>query len=301
MTNFDIRPTTKCYETEKIKTNTDTSSSMEIRQYHILNRLAETQSNLRALIDYNERGKKSIELKVQDWATPFGVLPLAIYADKLNMDITYGRNKTKVRSYLRNIYFPRGASNLRYLRNSTYLPLSRLPIDTGDEYLSRYEDLILSNIKDEEVRTSFRNALKYLTSEMVTNIKEHAQTDHYWIMSQYWPTSKACEIAIADTGIGYRDSYKGTPYEVATHEDAIKNAVQGNSSKDDVERGAGIPGLIKIFCEGYGGSVVLLSGDKLLYMEGHKNDFYDLSIDWEGVFIGIRFELKVINALAYLA
>ena len=274
---------------------------MEIRQYPVLNRLAEMQSNLRALNDYNEHGKRFIELKIQKWATPFGILPLAIYADKLNMGITYGRNTQEIKRYLRNTYFPRGVSDLSFLRNSTYLPLSKLAIDTGDKYLSQYEDLILRNIKNDEVQSSFRNALKYLTSEMVTNIKEHAQVDHYWIMSQYWPTSETCEICIADTGIGYLNSYIGTPYEVETHEDAIKNAIQGNSSKDDVERGTGIPGVIKIFCEGYGGCVVIMSGDKLLYMEDDKNDFYDLNIDWQGAFIGIRFKLGVINALAYLA
>lgn len=133
---------------------------------------------------------------------------------------------------------------------------------------------------------------------MVTNIKEHAQVDRYWILSQYWPSSETCEIAIADTGIGYKKSYQGTSYEVKTHQDAIKNAIHGNSSKNDIERGTGIPGMIKIFCEGYGGCVVIMSGDRLLYME---NEFYSLALNWPGSFVGIRFKLSDINALAYLA
>jgi hypothetical protein len=274
---------------------------MEIRQYDTLNRLAEMQNNLRELISYSNRGRNSIELKVQKRATPFGILPLAVYADLLNMDITYGRNSNDVKRYLRNIAFPQGVSRLSKLRTSTYLPISKLDVNRGDKYLSQYEDMILRNIDDDEILSSFRNSLKYLTSEMVTNIKEHAEVNHYWIMSQYWPSSETCEITVADTGIGYKESYKDSSYEVETHEDAIKNAIHGRSSKDNIERGTGIPGMIKIFCEGYGGCIVIMSGDKLLYMEDEKNDFYNLDVFWNGVFIGIRFQLSVINALAYLA
>jgi len=135
----------------------------------------------------------------------------------------------------------------------------------------------------------------------VTNIKEHAETDCYWIMSQYWPKSNTCEIVIADAGVGYLGSYVGTPFEVDSHEEAIMNAIRGNSSKNDVERGTGIPSVIKIFCEGYGGCVLIMSGDRLLFMEGERNVFYPLEVDWGGVFFGIRFELSVVNALAYLA
>jgi len=274
---------------------------MEIREYDTLDRFAEMQSNLRALLEYRDNGRKSIELRVQRWATPFGLLPLAMYADENSMDITYGRNSDPVKRYLRNIYFPKGATQISELRETNYLPLSKLSVDFGDDYLTRYEDMILDNISDEGIRSSFQNSLKYLTSEIVTNIKEHAETDCYWIMSQYWPKSNTCEIVIADAGVGYLGSYVGTPFEVDSHEEAIMNAIRGNSSKNDVERGTGIPSVIKIFCEGYGGCVLIMSGDRLLFMEGERNVFYPLEVDWGGVFFGIRFELSVVNALAYLA
>lgn len=74
--------------------------------------------------------------------------------------------------------------------------------------------------------------------------------NRYWVISQYWQSSETCEITVADTGIGYKESYKDSSYEVETYEDAIKNAIHGKSSEDNVERGTGIPGMIKIFCEG---------------------------------------------------
>jgi len=274
---------------------------MEIRQFNILPRLAEMQSNLGVLRRYSTSGKRNVELKIQKWATPMGLLPLTIYAGQLNMRITIGRNTDSIKSYLGLICFPEGTMNMDWFVGKSYLPLSRLSIERDDEVLTRYEKLILDGIKNKEMRDSFRNSLKYLTSELVTNIKEHASVDEYWIQAQYWPSNKTCEIAIADTGVGYLESYKGTRYEVATHEDAIRNAVEGNSSKNDVERGAGIPSIIKIFCEGYGGNIVMMSGDSLLNMSGEDQSFYKLDIPWQGAFIGINFKLGIIDTLAYLS
>jgi hypothetical protein len=239
-------------------------------------------------------------LHADKWVTPFSLLPLAVYASRLRMRISYGRNKSEVKGYLRNIRFPKGVNRIDSL-SSTYLPLSRLSVESGDEYLTRYEDRIIGKVMDEKVRMSFQNSLKYLTSETVTNIKEHAQVDDYWLLAQYWPASETCEIAIADSGVGYLGSYRGTAYEVDTHEEAIKNVIHGCSSKDDVERGTGIPGMIKIFCEGYKGCVVIMTGDRLLYIEEENSDFYELDFNWDGVFVGIRFKLGIVNALAYLA
>ena len=212
----------------------------------MLPRLTEMQSNLSVLRRYSAAGKRSIELKIQKWVTPIGLLPLAIYANQLNMKITIGRNSDTVKRYLGNIRFPEGTTNMDWFVGKSYLPLSRLNIDIDDEVLTSYEKLILDGLKNDEIRDSFQNSLKYLTSELVTNIKEHARVNDYWIQAQYWPKNKTCEIAIADSGVGYLESYKGTSYEVVTHEKAIRNAVEGNSSKGDSERGVGIPARARL-------------------------------------------------------
>ena len=274
---------------------------MEMRhRFDTLLILADMQRNLSVLKRAKAARKKTVELRIEKWATPIGLLPLAIYANRLNLNVTYGRNATGVRSYLERIRFPEGTSNLSWARSSSYLPLTRLSPEADDETLTRYEELILKGIKKKEIRASFRDSLKYLTSELVTNIKEHAHTDHYWILAQYWPKMETCQIAIADAGIGYLESYRNTEYEVSTHKEAITNAINGNSSKNDVERGAGIPGLVKIFCEGYGGDIIIMSGDALLYLNRENNDFYALDVPWDGAFVGLQFKLSVINALAYL-
>lgn len=274
---------------------------MEIQEeFNTLNILTEMQRNLGVIKRIKSFKKESVELKIGNWATPLGLLPLAIYSNNLNIRITSGRNSSKIKSYLEKIKFPEGTTKLGKMSGSSYLPLSKLNVDSDDATLTLYEDLLLAGVKNDEIRNSFRNSLKYLISELVTNIKEHAHIDHYWILAQYWPATKTCQIAIADTGIGYLESYRNTHYEVTSHKEAITNTVKGNSSKDDVERGAGIPGMIKIFCEGYKGDLALMSGDALLFLSGGKMDFYELDNLWQGVFVGLQFKLSIINTLAFL-
>lgn len=72
-----------------------------------------------------------------------------------------------------------------------------------------------------------------------------------------------CEIVIADCGIGYRASYKGTKYEVKSDREAIINALVGKSSKRENLRGAGIPSIAKVFIRGYRGKLIIMSGKSI--------------------------------------
>jgi len=273
---------------------------MEIRQqFETIPILADMDMNLKRMEDLRKSGEDRIGLKIAKWVTPMGLLPLSVYADTHGIHIDASGNRPDVCSYLDTICFPEGTSDPVH-HGRTYLPITRLSCTRDDETLTRYEDMILWRIRDRKIRRSFRNSLKYLTTEMVTNVREHAGVERYWISAQYWPATETCEIAIADAGRGYRESYRGTRHEVSNHWEAIRNAVMGISSKDDVERGTGIPGTVNLFCQGYGGELVLMSGDALLHMTENMSDFYRLRTEWQGAFIDLRFKLKEINTLAYL-
>lgn len=70
---------------------------MEVRQYYTMPRIAEMHNNLLTLLKKHREGKETIELKVKKWATPFGILPLAIFSDLYNVEIKYGRNSMDVK------------------------------------------------------------------------------------------------------------------------------------------------------------------------------------------------------------
>ena len=70
---------------------------MEISGYFPpLQRLAEMQRNLETIQQYKNAGRKSVELKINQWVTPFGLVPIAAFAQYKGMTITTGRNTQKV-------------------------------------------------------------------------------------------------------------------------------------------------------------------------------------------------------------
>lgn len=264
--------------------------------YGISGRIEELIENIAEVETVRQSNAKTIRLETVKWVSPLSILPLIIYVKNNSIDLICEEKDPKIKSYLKTIGFPNGVEDIRDSEKS-YLPIMKISCNCKDSILSEYEDRIM-NITNLNL-SSFRTAVKFLTSELQENVKEHARIDHYWLLAQYWKERKICEVAIADTGIGYKESYKGTRYEVQTDLEAIKNALEGKSSKKIEERGAGIPGILKIFTEGYGGKVVIMSGNALVYYGRDKVDKYELPFNWKGAFVVINFIVKDIPIQDY--
>lgn len=272
---------------------------MKIRfQYSTRKRIIELINNLREMDKVIEKGQKVIDLFEVGWIYPISFLPIVVYANHNNVFVDCHEQDEGICSYLESICFPKGTAKLRGVRKD-FLPITRLACTNRHNVLTRYEDRIIEKVP-KQYRNPFLYSLKYLTSELESNVREHAKVMDYWIFSQYWRTTKTCEIGICDTGIGYKASYDGTPYEVTEHIEAIINALKGKSSKHPQERGAGIPSIVRMFIEGYKGEMVIMSGDSLLYLHQGENLAYRLGMLWSGSFVGLRFVLKGINIYDYL-
>ena len=272
---------------------------MKIRsQYNTRRRIIELVTNLKEIENAVRRGHGTVGLSQVAWITPISFLPIVVYASRYHVSIDCAEKKPDVLGYLGSICFPEGTTKLSE-RQKNFLPITRLSCNDKNNLLSKYEDRILCKVHEEN-RSPFSTSLKYLTSELESNVREHADVDDYWIFAQYWPRMRTCEIAMCDTGIGYKDSYVGTMYEVANHIDAIKNALEGRSSKSLQERGAGIPSIVRMFVEGYQGEMVIMSGDSLLHAYSGERIGYKFSLLWPGSFVGLRFRLREINIYDYL-
>ncbi len=273
---------------------------MEIKgHFGVSERIIELIDNLTEMDKVRNRLKKTAVLKKAGWTAPLSVLPLAIFSNSYGIDIDSTSIDPGVSSYLDTIQFPKGTQKMEI--GKRYLPITRLPCVEEDLTLGQYEECILEQVVNRECHASFKSSLKYLTSELVNNVNEHARIDHYWLLAQYWPKTEICEIVIADTGIGYRASYEGTAFEVKNDHEAIINALEGKSSKKmPVERGTGIPSLSKIFIEGYGGKLVIMSGKAIKYYKGSERKSYDLPCSWPGSLVCINFGLKSLDLYKYL-
>ncbi|MBN2487840.1 MAG: hypothetical protein JXA98_02295 [Methanosarcinaceae archaeon] len=267
------------------------------KQYKTPERLVELVKNIKKMHESIGNDAPCASLSEVGWVYPISILPLVVYAHNNGISITYTGNNEDVSLYLDSIGFPSGVTNL-FDADSNYLPITKMSCGISNPLLNEYEERILSNIS-EKYRNSFMNGLKFLTSELQNNVEEHSSIDNYWIFAQYWDRTKTCEICIADTGIGYKNSYKGTAYEVDNHFDAIRNALKGLSSKPVNERGCGLSGIMKMFIAGYKGELVIMSGNGLLYAYQKKNIMYECPISWNGAFVGLKFRLKEIDVSKY--
>lgn len=267
------------------------------KQYNMINRLQEMVENLKEIQDAVRNKQKTIEFSELEWISPLTFLPLVVRANKNGIRIEYSGEDSSIMSYLNTIYFPSGTDDLSS-SDKTYLPITRIKCGTSNNLLNEYEERMINKIIC-RYRNPFINALKFLTSELQTNVEEHSKMSEYWIFAQYWEKIRTCEICIADTGIGYKKSYEGTPYEVREDSDAIMNAKNGISSKKIEERGAGIPGIMKIFIDGFGGELIIMSGDALLYLCQENPIIYKCPVKWHGSIISLRFKLKDIHVHDY--
>ena len=186
-----------------------------------------------------------IDLHRLSFVHPFLILPICSFISKLkqnNVNIRYG---AATRSYLETVLFPEGFNALtssdwnRQLfnfQNKTYLPICQIPAARGtikvrEQLLATFENILLHQLK---LTGQMISVVKYLISEAMDNIVEHANISNGWIMVQNYPNKGFLDICILDTGLGLLGSYKA--FDVA-------------GINTDILRGFDVaPHFIYIFC-----------------------------------------------------
>ncbi|MCW4017379.1 MAG: hypothetical protein NWF00_01635 [Candidatus Bathyarchaeota archaeon] len=278
---------------------------IQAKPFGISERLDEVANNLAEMEKALLKGKREVELSTVKFVTPLSILPLTVYANHNGLTVNCTEDPTRdACSYLDTIKFQQGVTCLPN-NEKHYLPITKLPPFENDNVLGQYEERILSQANIQHAGW-YKNNVKYLTSELVNNVNEHAKIDHYWILAQYYQgsNSKTCEIVIADNGIGYKESYDGTAFEVETDAQAIKNALDGKSSKSAKKksnaRGTGIPNIANLFLRGYGGKLIIMSGDSIIYYKGDKRKEILIDAYWRGAVVCINFNVKDVNMYNYI-
>jgi hypothetical protein len=279
--------------------------------FGITDRIHEVIDNLKELDDARIDGESEVDICQAGFIKPLSILPLAVYANESGLRITCSEPGYDARSYLRTIRFQEGVRDLAGIAEKYYLPITRLPANQENDILFDYEERILARANALRELPGFNDGLRYLTGELESNIIQHSKTDHYWLLAQYYDApQKTCELVIADTGVGYRESYNSTPYEVATDREAIINALEGKSSKYSrerfkgmgtfTERGTGIPSIVNLCTNGLGGKLVIISGDSVVYYKsGKERQIIPLKSYWKGSLIALNFNAQGVDFSRY--
>jgi hypothetical protein len=120
--------------------------------------------------------------------------------------------------------------------NDRFVPFTILRIQTitdeADKSWKPEQDIIeqrseqLAQILSQQEGTNLVDALTFSIREIMRNVYEHSGSKSIEYCAQYWPTYHKVEIAIADNGIGLRESLKLNPFvEVENDSDAIQQAL----------------------------------------------------------------------------
>jgi hypothetical protein len=236
--------------------------------------------------------KESLEFDLSNlsWFCPLIVLPLSAYIDTTNSKHIKSQNQ----SYLDTIKFPHGVDSIssfeqQIQRYKTFIPISVLRREKGQER-ERLESLFIGMVyKIIGSVPGAQNAVYYPLAELITNIFDHSKQNVGFIFGQFYPKKNYLDICIVDRGRGLSGAYKQEKNLILSDENAIKEVMQGNSTKPNNERGYGVRTSQKVVCEGLGGDFMMISGEAAL-ISANKNeklvslkDFY-----WQGVIIAYR-------------
>lgn len=122
-------------------------------------------------------------------------------------------------------------------------------------------------------RTGFYDAIEHVVSEMLLNTVQHARGPGF-LCAQYYPSSSVTQLALADAGMGIRESFERveSPHtnRINTDGDAIRVSLEGSVSStshkypigqgENPNSGVGLTVLTELTKE-VGGSYVLMSGE----------------------------------------
>ena len=156
-------------------------------QYSTKKRIVELIKNLREIDKAISNDNDCIDLDEVEWIYPISFLPIVVCANHNNISIDSHEEDHSICNYLESICFPEGTTDLSRVHKD-YLPITKLACTNRNDILSRYEDRIITKVPS-KYRTPFLHSLKYLTSELEANVREHANVKNYWILSQYWKAS----------------------------------------------------------------------------------------------------------------
>ena len=239
--------------------------------------------------------KVIIDASSLNWAHPLLILPISAYINETRSEINTDDCNGNIKSYLEMIKFPKGVNSISSFQKQiqkykTYIPISVLHKESTVDR-ERLESLfsekiyeILGNIPGAE------NAVFYPISELITNIFEHSKKEQGFIFGQFYPSKKYLDVCIVDCGRGFAKAYKEEQNLELSDQEAIIEAMNGNSIKKDKERGYGLRTSKNVICKALkGGGFILISGSSALVSteQGERlvylKDFY-----WQGTIIAYR-------------
>lgn len=113
-------------------------------------------------------------------------------------------------------------------------------------------------------------------------------------MAQKYVNKGFVEISILDNGISIPGCFEKHGIHFSDDHIAITSAINGSSTKDD-ERGFGLGSSVKLYVNGVGGELLLVSRNGAIYKDRYKERLYNTAdmYQLQGTLISIRMSYPV--------
>lgn len=257
-----------------------------------------------------------IDLHRLTFVHPFLVLPICALLRRspyLDCKVEYVFNEA-TESYLNTILFPHGFNAISYqnwnsyfsgFQTKTYLPICQIPAELKDTVVREHILTVFENILLRQLNISGQmvSVFKYLISEAMDNIVDHADVPNGWIMVQNYPQKGFLDICILENGIGLLGSYRKFNFpDIDSDVQALEQAINGKSTKQITEtRGYGIDTSRRMLVDGLKGKYFLLSGSALYI---YTSDFEQIvpltrNVNWLGTMLALRIPHSVPEGFNY--
>ncbi len=176
--------------------------------------------------------------------------------------------------------------------DKTYIPYRELP-PSSDDAGSQITDILKIVDPDKGWYGSF----EYLLTELTDNIYQHADFTSAHLFAQKFPQKRFTEACFLDDGISIPGSFSKFGLDFENDADAIKQAVNGVSTKDEFNhRGWGLNSIVKAFSRN-GGKLFIASNNGAIFINNGKTLLYKLGDKYsiEGTLVTIRLPSTKIN------
>ncbi len=207
-------------------------------------------------------------MSTQSWLYPTTLLPILSFITKNSLRATVHPD---VHGYVSTILNPSS-----YTNEKSYVPFGKLPFNKRER--NRVLDRVIGLV---DTNYGGLRALEYLLFELTDNIYQHSEFDNAYLMAQRYPQKNFIEICFLDDGLTIPGNFSKFRLEFENDSDAVLQAVNGISTKDELNhRGWGLNTIVDMFTDAEGeifiasrnGAIFINSNNKsdpLLYSLGH--------------------------------
>jgi hypothetical protein len=255
------------------------------------------------------RDAAQIRLKLRDTKIHvYGLAVIATWISSLRLDLNFDEGHPTT-EYLKSLGFLDLASveqsehmlfdSRRHLGLTFISSNSRF---STDRTVNRFLDLFKPHLFESKEK---RAALAITFAELVENAHLHSHCRCGYMIAQIHPTSRKLHLAIADSGIGIRESFHrgdndAVRLRIVTDEDALRLACEPLiTSKTQGHAGYGLY-LVSELAQRNVGTFILASGDSLLRRWSRRSFSGSLKpqetvvkhAGWKGTVVGVMFDLN---------